>query len=212
MFNGLITKIAKIQSLNGDILTLQCDYTPKIGDSISVNGACLTATQINRDGFCVQVSPHTKKTLSPNKLQGYAHIEPAMKLGDKIDGHFLQGHIDYIGTIQNIQKSENCYDFYIKMPQEALLFCAPKGSIGIDGVSLTISEVKDDIIKIAVITHTFNNTLLCKYKINEQVNCESDMFARYIYNILNRQKSSTNDKNDKNEKLWNQIDGMLARY
>jgi riboflavin synthase len=220
MFNGLIKEIANIKNLNGDILTLQTKYKPQIGDSINVNGACLTATQINNDGFCVQISPHTKHTLALNKLQNKAHIEPAMSLGDKVDGHFLQGHIDFIGTIKDIKKNDNCYDFYIQVPQQMLKFCSPKGSIGIDGISLTIGDTiqKDNIIKITIIKHTYEQTLLNTYKIGEKLNCESDMFARYIFNILQCQTNTINNSqnntniNYQDKTSWNYIDGLMARY
>ena len=193
MFNGLIREIAKVKSFSNNTLTLKSKYIPKIGDSVAVNGVCLTATKIFSDGFSVELSPETQSKVAIENYKNLVHIEPAMKLSDRIDGHLLQGHIDCIGEILEIKNNKNSYDVVIKIPIEYIKFVINKGSIAVDGVSLTINDVWSDRFRLTIIPHTFENTLFKTYKIHQRVNIETDMFARYIYNIF-KTKPNINDE------------------
>jgi len=186
MFNGLIREIAKVKSFNNNKLIIKSKYIPEIGDSIAVNGVCLTATQIFNDGFEVELSPETQSKIAVENYKDLVHIEPAMKLSDRIDGHLVQGHIDCIGEILEIKKNSNSYDVVIKIPIEYIKFVIKKGSIAIDGVSLTINDVWSDRFRLTIIPHTFENTLFKYYKIHQRVNIETDMFARYLYNMFKK--------------------------
>jgi len=196
MFNGLIREIGKIKSFNNNKLRVISKYKPKIGDSIAINGVCLTATNIFPDGFEVELSPETQKIIPlENYRPGkYVHIEPALRFGDRIDGHLIQGHVDAIGEILEIKKNKNSYDVIIKTDPQIMKYIAPKGSIAIDGVSLTINEVFSDRFRLTIIPHTFENTLFKYYKIHQKVNIETDMFARYIYHMLKKENNNVNDK------------------
>jgi len=184
MFNGLIREIAKVKSFINNTLTLKSKYIPKIGDSVAVNGVCLTATKIFNDGFSVELSPETQTKIAIENYKNLVHIEPAMRLSDRIDGHLLQGHIDCIGEILEIKNNKNSYDVIIKIPTEYMKFVINKGSIAVDGISLTINDVWTDRFRLTIIPHTFENTLFKTYKIHQRVNIETDMFARYIYNMF----------------------------
>ena len=184
MFNGLIRELAKVKSFNNNILTLKSKYIPKIGDSVAVNGVCLTATKVFNDGFSVELSPETQTKIAIENYKNLVHIEPAMRLSDRIDGHLLQGHIDCIGEILEIKNNKNSYDVIIKIPIEYMKFVINKGSIAVDGISLTINDVWTDRFRLTIIPHTFENTLFKTYKIHQRVNIETDMFARYIYNMF----------------------------
>ena len=109
------------------------------------------------------------------------YIELALRHGDRIDGHLMQGHIDFIGRLEKIEKDENGVDFYIALPKEAMKFMARKGSIGIDGVSLTINEIIENGVRLTIIPITFKETLFKEYEIGREINIESDLLARYIY-------------------------------
>ena len=122
MFNGLIREIAKVKSFNNNILKLKAKYRPNIGDSIAVNGVCLTATKIYNDGFEVELSPETQSKIAIENYKNLVHIEPALRLSDRIDGHLVQGHIDCIGEILEITKNKNSYDVVIKIPTEYIKF------------------------------------------------------------------------------------------
>jgi len=193
MFNGLIREIAKVKNFSNNTLTLKSNYIPNIGDSVAVNGVCLTATKIFNDGFSVELSPETQSKIAIQNYKNLVHIEPAMRLSDRIDGHLLQGHIDCIGEILEIKNNKNSYDVIIKIPTEYMKFVIPKGSIAVDGVSLTINDVWSDRFRLTIIPHTFENTLFKYYKIHQKVNIETDMFARYIYNMF-KVKPNINDE------------------
>lgn len=141
MFNGLIREIAQVASFSGDLLRLRARYRPALGDSVAVNGACLSVTRLFADGFAVQLSSETARVIAVQNLRGSVHIEPAMRIGDRIDGHLIQGHVDAVGEIYKISKLASGVDFFIRVPLHIAPLLAPKGSVAIDGVSLTINEV-----------------------------------------------------------------------
>ncbi|ECR3050191.1 riboflavin synthase [Campylobacter coli] len=203
MFNGLIREIAEVKSYQNNVLTLKTDYRPNLGDSIAVNGACLSVTKLHNDGFELELSRESRKHLAVQNLKDRVHIEPALRYGDRIDGHLMQGHIDFIGKLEKIEKDENGIDFYISLPKEAMKFMARKGSIGIDGVSLTINEVTKNGIRLTIIPITFKETLFKEYKIGREINIESDLLARYIYTQLQ----------DKNKGLsWEEVERITYLY
>lgn len=180
MFNGLIREIAEVKSYNNHILSLKAHYRPNLGDSIAVNGACLSVIKINANGFDVELSKESRTHIATENLKYKVHIEPALKFGDRIDGHLMQGHIDMLGRLEKIQKDENGIDFFISLPQQGMKFMANKGSVGIDGVSLTINEVLKEGIRVTIIPLTFRETLFQSYKIGRRINVESDLLSRYI--------------------------------
>ena len=141
MFNGLIREIAQVASFSGDLLRLRARYRPALGDSVAVNGACLSVTRLFADGFAIQLSSETARVIAMQNLRGSVHIEPAMRIGDRIDGHLIQGHVDAVGEIYKISKLASGVDFFIRAPFHIAPLLAPKGSVAIDGVSLTINEV-----------------------------------------------------------------------
>jgi riboflavin synthase len=203
MFTGLIRELAKVVSFNNDILTIQSNYRPKIGDSIAINGACLTVVEFSSDTFSVQLSPESTSVLAMENYKDTVHIEPAMQMGDRFEGHIVQGHIDCIGVVSDIIDNGNSTDFYIDIPKQYLKYVIPKGSVAIDGVSLTVNDIAKDGFRLTIIPHTIQNTLFKTYKIGSKVNVETDMFARYIYNMF---------KKDKDTLSWDQIDNIMSRY
>ncbi|EAI7781940.1 riboflavin synthase [Campylobacter jejuni] len=181
MFNGLIREIAKVQSYQNNTLSLKAKYRPNLGDSIAVNGACLSVTKLYEAGFEVELSRESRTHMAIENLKDKVHIEPALRYGDRIDGHLMQGHIDFIGILEKIQKDENGVDFHISLPKEAMKFMAEKGSIAVDGVSLTINEILKNGIRLTIIPITFKETLFKDYQVGRKINIESDLLARYIY-------------------------------
>ncbi|BEK17758.1 riboflavin synthase [Campylobacter jejuni] len=181
MFNGLIREIAKVQSYQNNTLSLTAKHRPNLGDSIAVNGACLSVTKLYERGFEVELSRESRTHIAIENLKDKVHIEPALRYGDRIDGHLMQGHIDFIGILEKIQKDENGVDFHITLPKEAMKFMAEKGSIAVDGVSLTINEILKNGIRLTIIPITFKETLFKDYQVGRKINIESDLLARYIY-------------------------------
>ncbi|EAH6133069.1 riboflavin synthase [Campylobacter jejuni] len=203
MFNGLIREIAKVQSYQNNTLSLTAKHRPNLGDSIAVNGACLSVTKLYEGGFEVELSRESRTHIAIENLKDKVHIEPALRYGDRIDGHLMQGHIDFIGTLEKIQKDENGVDFHITLPKEAMKFMAEKGSIAVDGVSLTINEILKNGIRLTIIPITFKETLFKDYQVGRKINIESDLLARYIYAQLQ----------DKNKGLsWEEVERISYLY
>jgi len=180
MFNGLIREIAQVISYSQNILRLKANFRPNLGDSIAVNGACLSVIKLYDDGFSVELSAESRANIAVENLKERVHIEPAMKLGDRVDGHLMQGHIDFIGKISNIKKNENGVDFYIDLPRDAMSLMSNKGSVGVEGVSLTINEILPKGIRLTIIPITFRDSLFDTFKVGRRVNIESDLLARYV--------------------------------
>ncbi|ANE33838.1 6,7-dimethyl-8-ribityllumazine synthase (riboflavin synthase, alpha subunit) [Campylobacter hyointestinalis subsp. lawsonii CCUG 27631] len=206
MFNGLIREIAKVKSFDGKFLNLEAKFRPSLGDSIAINGACLSVVSIQNDGFSVELSSESSKSLAIENYKDKVHIEPAMKIGGRIDGHLLQGHIDAVGEIITIKKLLSGTDFFIKLPKDIMHLVANKGSIAVDGVSLTINEVFEDSIRLTIIPISFRDTLFGEFKVGRRVNIETDLLARYVERILGI-------KNSHNKKLsWQEADFYASLY
>ena len=184
MFNGLIRELAEVISYSQNVLRLKAKFRPNLGDSIAVNGACLSVTKLYDDGFSVELSAESRANVAVENLAGWVHIEPAMKLGERGDGHLMQGHIDFIGVISAINKHENGVDFYIDLSREAMALMANKGSVGVEGVSLTINEILPKGIRLTIIPITFRDSLFGTFKVGRRVNIESDLLARYVARML----------------------------
>lgn len=203
MFTGLIREMAQVVSLKNNFLTLKAKYSPKIGDSIAVNGACLTVVRYTSDTFTVELSPESQNILAMENYKDEVHIEPAMMMGDRFEGHIVQGHVDCLGTISAIKNNGNSTDFYVSLPSEYSKYIIPKGSVTIDGVSLTVNDVMKDSFRLTIIPHTIENTLFKRYKVGTKVNLETDMFARYIHNMI---------KGSSDTLTWDKVDNIMARY
>jgi riboflavin synthase len=202
MFTGLIREFAEVVSYANTVLSLRANYKPAIGDSIAINGACLTVIECFEGGFSVELSLESRSLLALENLKGKVHMEPALALGDRLDGHMVQGHVDCVGVIESLTQRENGLDIEISLPKDSLKFVIPKGSVSIDGVSLTVTEVKKESFRLTIIPHTLEKTLIASYKVGRRVNVETDMFARYLYHMF--QKKEALD--------WNGVDRIMATY
>ena len=206
MFTGLIREIAEATSIDGKEIKIKSSLKPKIGDSIAVNGICLTVTSIDSDSFSVEAADETRRIVPPGKLIGKVHLEPAMMMGDRFEGHIVQGHVDTVGTIIDIKKGENAVEFIISIDPKYIKYIIPKGSIAIDGVSLTVNEVYQDSFRLTIIPHTIENTLFKYYKVGTKVNIETDLFARYIEHILSHKEHNKRGLN------WQEIDAIQMSF
>lgn len=206
MFTGLIREIAKVKNYQNNILTIISKHKSKLGDSIAINGVCLTVVKVNSDGFNLELADETRSIIDESKIIGSVHIEPAMQLRDRFEGHIVQGHIDCIGVVYSIVQRSNATDFIIKVDEKDIKYIVPKGSITIDGISLTVNDVNDDSFRLTIIPHTLRETLIRDYIVGTKVNIETDLFARYIEHILiNRDKKSKSIS-------WEDIDNISGTY
>jgi len=193
MFTGIVEEMGAVTSLEKTLAgtrmrilasTVMSDL--KIGDSVSVNGACLTvATKGDRD-FVVEISPETLSVTTLRHLEVGApvNLERAMRLNERIGGHLVAGHVDAVGTIRSRRQEGNAIVFTIEAPADILRYCVSKGSITVDGISLTINEISDRSFIIAVIPHTAKMTTLGLKQVNDVVNLESDLIGKYVERLL----------------------------
>ena len=190
MFSGIIKKmgrIKKIESKNGKVyFTISVKnflYDINIGDSIDCDGVCLTVIEKSKDNFKTELMPETLRLtkFQNSKVGDLINLEKSLKIGQRINGHFVVGHIDGIGIVKKIIIDKNNYkEIIIKAPNKLVKFLAYKGSVCINGVSLTISGVERNLFKVSLITHTLKITNLSKLKIGDKVNIEVDILSRYL--------------------------------
>ena len=205
MFTGLIREIATVKKYQNNILTIKSKHRAKIGDSIAINGVCLTVIRVNSDGFDLELADETRSIIDESKISGRVHIEPAMQLKDRFEGHIVQGHVDCVGEVIKITTRDNGRDFIIRVEPKYIAYIIPKGSITIDGVSLTINDVYSDSFRLTIIPHTLRETLIDEYQIGSKINIETDLFARYIEHILK-------NRGQKKSMSWSDIDNMQMSY
>lgn len=188
MFTGLIQTVGRIESIktaNGDI-TLSINAAGldlaslKQGDSIAVNGVCLTATHINNTHFEADVSKETLNVTAGLSQKNAVNLESALRLNDSLGGHLVSGHVDGIGEVMQYRQIHDCWLLAIKTPHLISKYIARKGSICVDGISLTINTIERDIFTVNIIPHTIEKTTLSRIKIGDKVNIEVDQIARYI--------------------------------
>jgi riboflavin synthase len=193
VFAGIVEEMGAVKSLEktlaGTRLTILAkavmDDLP-IGASISVNGACLTVIKRDDKEFTVDVSPETMGVTNLGKLAAGSpvNLERAMKLNERIGGHLVAGHVDGIGTVRERHQEGNGTAIVIEAPPEALRYCIAKGSITVDGVSLTINEVGNRTFSVMIIPHTAKVTTLGIKQVGDTVNLESDLIGKYVERLL----------------------------
>ena len=203
MFTGLIREMATVKSYSGNTLSLRAEHKPKMGDSVAVNGSCLSVVSTSHDGFSVELSPETQNLIATENFKGLVHIEPAMMMGDRFEGHIVQGHIDTVGTVSQIKNNGNSYDVFIEIDKKFIPYIVPKGSIAIDGISLTVNDVLESSFRLTIIPITMKETLFGQYKKGSKVNIETDMFARYIAHFLKHQQKSLS---------WEDVEHISSLY
>ncbi|WP_299411351.1 riboflavin synthase [Acaryochloris sp. IP29b_bin.148] len=194
MFTGLIQGLGYLQPQGQQQILVKCEAVPfwdtlAIGDSVAVDGVCLTVETLVAQGFVVSVSPETvqRTTLSQRLYTHQAvNLEPALSVGDRLGGHFVTGHIDEVGVFQELQQTKTSWELSFTVPDAIARFIIPKGSVAINGVSLTVADCDDNgnHFKVAVIPHSFANTNLQDLNPGDQVNIETDVLGKYVAKLL----------------------------
>ena len=200
MFTGIIKAKGSISAINrqgGDVrLTVKSDGLPwgeyEIGESIAVNGVCLTVVAFHDDGFETDVSIETLDVTALGKLAtgSEVNLEPAVSLGERLGGHLVSGHIDCVGQVKSRAADARSIRLAIEIPSEYAHYVAKKGSITIDGVSLTINEVSGNVFELNIIPHTATVTIMNDYAVGTIVNVEVDLLARYLERLLSKDGDS----------------------
>lgn len=193
MFTGIIEglgTVAKLRSSGrGKRLVVATDLSLKeikIGDSIAVNGACLTVVAKNANRFEADLSPETLSltTLNKAKTGDRVNLERALRISDRLDGHLVSGHIDGIGTLSDREKDDNAIIISIAVTEALSRYMIPKGSVAVDGISLTVNSCSPDRFSVSIIPHTAKLTTLGFKKKGEAVNIETDMIGKYVERFL----------------------------
>jgi len=201
LFTGIIEEIGKVIKINKNSKSLSLDIEAskvlkdsKLGDSISTNGICLTITKIQKTSFSVDVMYETvnRSTIRNYKLGTTLNLERALLANSRMGGHYVSGHVDGVGKIINIDRIENALVYRIQASNDILDLMIEKGSVAIDGISLTIVNVYIDSFEVSIIPHTLKDTIMRYKGVNDEVNLETDVMGKYIKKFLtginNKQK------------------------
>ena len=188
MFTGIIQAVGEItplQTSSGDIKidinAEQLDLSNvKIGDSIAINGVCLTVTSLSETHFKADISKETLNVTTGLDQKGQVNLEKALRLDDRLGGHLVSGHVDGIGQVVQFDPVNDCWLLAIQLPHAISKYIARKGSICVNGVSLTVNTIEKDVFTINIIPHTLEKTILGTLQVGSQVNLEIDQIARYV--------------------------------
>lgn len=194
MFTGLVEQLGQIQSIEElagyKVLTLTLEnadaYAEKLGDSIAVNGCCLTVTRRSQTTVSFDVSHETlaRTCLGQLKVGSRVNLERALRAGDRLGGHMVAGHVDAVARVRSIDQLPGGWNIWVALPAELSRYVIPKGSIALDGISLTVNEVQDDktatLIRLTLIPATLENTNVQTWAPNSLINVEVDMVGKYI--------------------------------
>lgn len=219
MFTGIVEEIGEIKNIKhgskSAVLTIEGSVVTKdskVGDSIAVNGVCLTATSITGEIFTADVMAETMRRSSLGNLKqgSKVNLERAMPCNGRFGGHIVSGHIDGTGTITNLTREDNAVWVTIAAPPDILKYIVEKGSIAIDGISLTVAYVDNEVFKVSIIPHTASETTLLTKNKGDMVNLENDIVGKYVEKLMthnNTQEFDTNLKSKSNIDM-----DMLNKY
>ncbi len=201
MFTGLIEDVGQLKSgaaRSGGRLAIASSIPREevsIGDSIAVDGVCLTASSFIEGGFTVDASPETlrRTTLGLRRAGQRVNLERALRLSDRLGGHLVSGHVDGTAVVASIE----CLDDFVRMgftaPENILHYIVEKGSVAVDGISLTVNECSERGFSVMIIPHTFSHTTLCERATGDSVNIENDIIAKYVERFYRREKDAGQD-------------------
>lgn len=198
MFTGIIEEIGKISNIKrgarSAILSIQASKVLEdahLGDSIAVNGVCLTVTTLNGDVFTADVMNETLSRSSLGSLRAGSpvNLERAMAAGGRFGGHIVSGHIDGTGRIASVTRDDNAVWFRIMADKKLLRYIVEKGSIAIDGISLTVAKTDSESFSVSIIPHTIGQTILGTRKVGDTVNLENDIIGKYVEKLMQNDKS-----------------------
>jgi riboflavin synthase len=199
MFAGIVTQVGTVEAVEDGALRVRAGEAlrrTKPGGSISVNGVCLTAALIEGEVFSADVMPETLRRTGLGRLASGSRVnlEPALGFGDEVGGHLVQGHVDGVGEVVEVSEEGNARWVKVRVPPEVLEYCVLKGSIAIDGASLTIAALDRDVIGVSLIPHTLQSTIAAGYASGTIVNLEADVLAKYVARYLAQGRSSAEER------------------
>jgi riboflavin synthase len=186
MFTGIVRERASVVSFDGSRLVLETSVQAAVGDSIAVDGVCLTVVAGDDATLSFDVVPETlsRSTLGDLEPGAATNVEPAVRLGEELGGHLVQGHVDGVGRVAAVEPEGDGRRVWIAAPPEVLRYCVEKGSVTVSGVSLTVAGLRDDSFAVALVPHTLEVTTLRALEPGSQVNIEVDVVGKYVERLL----------------------------
>lgn len=192
MFTGIIKKLSTVEKISQKndslFVSIKIPKGWKVwkGESIAINGVCSTIKNLDKNTFTVEYMPETIKKTTVESFQNgvEVNLEKSMKINDLLDGHIVQGHVDTRGKVINIKKIKESKILKIKIPKKFMKFIAEKGSVSVDGISLTVVDTEKDCFSVSLVSYTLDNTNLSKIKLGDSVNIETDILAKYLNKLL----------------------------
>ena len=184
MFTGIVRERAKVTSFEGSRLVVESSLEPTVGDSVAVDGVCLTVAERTNGSLAFDVMPETLSRAKPFGME--VNLETALLSGDPLGGHYVQGHVDGVGRIRSTEPEGDSRRVAIEAPGAVLRYCVEKGSITVDGVSLTISALTEETFEVSLVRHTLEATTLGSLEPGDSVNLEVDVLAKYVERLATR--------------------------
>ena len=193
MFTGIVRELGVVveaeEAQGGRALAVRAPATAsqsRVGDSIAIDGCCLTATKVADGTIRFQAVPETiaRSTLGTVQRDKQVNVEPAIRAGEELGGHYVQGHVDAVGRIRSVEAEGQGLRVVVQAPEAVLRYCVEKGSVTVDGVSLTVAEVADDAFSVALVPHTLEATTLSGVRPGQPVNLEADVLAKYVERLV----------------------------
>ena len=186
MFTGLVHEVGTVVSFEDGRLRVESSIAAAIGDSVAIDGVCVTVVDGDRKTLAFDAVPETLARTTIRRLEPGAavNLEPALRAGDALGGHYVQGHVDGVGRIRSVEPEGNGRRVWVDAPPEILHFCVEKGSIAVDGVSLTVADLDGDGFAVALVPHTLAVTTLGDAAAGDEVNLESDVLAKYVEKLV----------------------------
>jgi riboflavin synthase len=182
MFTGLVREVGTVESFADGRLVVRCSTRASIGDSVSLDGVCLTVVDGDAGTLSFDVVEETRARAKPFRER--VNVEPALRAGEPLGGHYVQGHVDGVGTVAGVTSEGDGRRLTVDAPGELLRYCVEKGSVAVDGVSLTIAALTDNGFEIALVPHTLAVTTLSDRTPGDAVNLEIDVLAKYVERLL----------------------------
>ena len=193
MFTGIVRELGVVveaeEAGGGRALAVRAPATAsrtRVGDSIAIDGCCLTATEVADGTIRFQAVPETiaRSTLGTLERDEQVNVEPAIRAGEELGGHYVQGHVDAVGRIRSVEAEGQGLRVVVEAPEAVLRYCVEKGSVTVDGVSLTVAELVDDAFAVALVPHTLEATTLSALRPGQAVNLEADVLAKYVERLV----------------------------
>ena len=182
MFTGLVREVGRVASFEDGRLVVESSTPAELGDSVAVDGVCLTVVENGGGRLAFDVVPETLDRVKPFGLR--VNLEPALRAGDPLGGHYVQGHVDGVGQVASVEPEQDGVRLRVEPPAELLRYLVEKGSVAVDGVSLTVAAVDEKAFEIALIPHTLAETTLSEAAPGHRVNLEMDVLAKYVERLL----------------------------